>query len=175
MGEKRRRYPPEQKVNILLEVFSNKLRQNQGKAIAIEKKLSSPIQQLQEAITWLTEENIALKKHWECLARRWMEPTIRDEVVATVTIYKEKTALSICRLLALLDLSPAKFYDWQNRFGVPNRHNGKIPKTNWLLPWKIEAIVNYARRHEAEGYRRLCYRMIDEDVVSAVLLQSIGF
>ena len=36
---------------------------------------------------------------------------------------------------------------------------------NALLPQAEEAIVSYALDHPREGYRRLSYMMIDEDVV----------
>jgi len=65
----------------------------------------------------------------------------------------------------MVQISPGKFYDWQKRVNMPNRHNGLIPKAHWLLPWERDAIVNYAREHEDDGYRRLCYQMIDDDVV----------
>lgn len=49
---------------------------------------------------------------------------------------------------------------------MPNNHNGIIPKQNWLLEWEKEAIINYAKSHLGEGYRRLTYMMLDEDVVA---------
>ena len=56
--------------------------------------------------------------------------------------------------------------------GKENRHNGKIPKKHWLTPEEREAILNYARSKIGdgayfikEGYRRLTYQMIDEDIV----------
>lgn len=57
--------------------------------------------------------------------------------------------------------------------GKVNQHNSSLPKSNWLLPWEKEAILNYAKIHYAEndyflrdGYRRLTYRMLDEDIVA---------
>ncbi|MCX6150279.1 MAG: hypothetical protein NTX22_07145, partial [Ignavibacteriales bacterium] len=54
-------------------------------------------------------------------------------------------------------INPSKYYSWNNRKGTANNHNGKIPKENWLLEWEKEAIINYAKKHIAEGYRRLTY------------------
>ena len=42
----------------------------------------------------------------------------------------------------------------------------KIPKQNWLLDWEKEAIINYIKSYLGEGYRRLTYMMMDEDVVA---------
>ena len=35
-----------------------------------------------------------------------------------------------------------------------------------MQPWEREAIITFTREHPLEGYRRLCYRMIDEDSVA---------
>lgn len=79
--------------------------------------------------------------------------------------YQAWTGYSIRALLSMVQISPGKFYDWQRRINLRNRHNGLMPKAHWLLPWEKEAIVNYAQEHEDDGYRRRCYQMIDEDVV----------
>ena len=55
---------------------------------------------------------------------------------------------------------------WSGREGLPNFHYGKIPKQNWLFDWEKEAIINCAKSHLGEGYRRLTYMMMDEDVVA---------
>jgi transposase InsO family protein len=69
-------------------------------------------------------------------------------------------------------INRCKFYDWKKRAGQPNRHNGKIPKKHWLTPEERDAIIDYARSRIGdgtffvnEGYRRLTYQMIDEDIV----------
>ncbi len=69
-------------------------------------------------------------------------------------------------MLKLIDINSGKYYSWKGREGEPNFHNGKIPKQNWLLPWEKDAIVSYAKGHLDEGYRRLTYMMMDEDVVA---------
>ncbi len=35
-----------------------------------------------------------------------------------------------------------------------------------MLPWETEAIIKYRLQHFAEGYRRLCFMMIDENIVA---------
>ncbi len=70
-------------------------------------------------------------------------------------------------LLKMINLSTSKYYSWSSREGLPNNHNGLIPKENWLLNWEKEAIILYAKNHTGEGYRRLTYMMIDENVVAA--------
>jgi len=41
-----------------------------------------------------------------------------------------------------------------------------MPKSNWLLSWEREAIIKYAKLNPDEGYRRLTYMMIDDDIVA---------
>ncbi|MCZ2142223.1 MAG: IS3 family transposase [Ignavibacteriales bacterium] len=76
------------------------------------------------------------------------------------------TDYTIKSLLTLIGISTAKFYDWRKRSGTGNRHNGKIPKGGYLLNWERKAIIDYAREHPGEGYRRLTYLMLDADVVA---------
>lgn len=73
----------------------------------------------------------------------------------------------------MIGISKGKYYKWKRRMGKANQHNSNLPKSNWLLPWEREAIINYAKTHYAEndyflrdGYRRLTYRMLDEDVAA---------
>jgi hypothetical protein len=63
-------------------------------------------------------------------------------------------------------LSWAKYHQWKKRFGMPNRHNGRIPRDFWLEPWEIQAIIDYKRSHPGIGYERLCYMMLDQNVVA---------
>ena len=49
---------------------------------------------------------------------------------------------------------------------MPNNHNGKIPKSHWLLPDEREKIISYCKYKVEEGYRRLTYMMLDEDIVA---------
>ena len=40
------------------------------------------------------------------------------------------------------------------------------PKSHYILPFERQAIINYRLDHRDEGYRRLSYMMIDENVVA---------
>ncbi|MGQ9818073.1 MAG: transposase [bacterium] len=83
--------------------------------------------------------------------------------------YKALTEIPTRKLLSYAKLSVGKFYDWQERYGIPNRHTPQVPKAHWLLDWEKSMIIAYYRQHEyeGEGYRRLCYRMVDENVAYA--------
>lgn len=66
----------------------------------------------------------------------------------------------------MIGISKNKYYDWYSRLEKPNNHNGQIPKQHWLLDWEREAIINYAKNNSEQGYRRLTYMMIDDDIVA---------
>lgn len=49
--------------------------------------------------------------------------------------------------------------------GLGNQHNSPQPKAGWLLDWERKAIIAFAQNNPTQGYRRLTYKMIDQDVV----------
>jgi putative transposase len=69
-------------------------------------------------------------------------------------------------LLGWLELSTSKFHQWQQRYGRVNAHNGQIPRDWWLADWERTAILDFHDRHPLEGYRRLTFMMLDDDVVA---------
>lgn len=80
--------------------------------------------------------------------------------------WTERTELPACRLLGWLQLGPSKYHDWNLRYGKANEHNGRIPRDYWLEDWEREAIVAFHDKHPLEGYRRLTFMMLDDDVVA---------
>lgn len=70
------------------------------------------------------------------------------------------------RLLAWLGLGASKFHDWKHRYGRVNEHNAQVPRDHWLEAWEREAIVAFHVQHPLDGYRRLTYMMLDDDVVA---------
>lgn len=70
------------------------------------------------------------------------------------------------RLLGWMELSSSKFHNWKERYGRANEHNGQIPRDFWLEDWEKQAILDYHDRHPLEGYRRLTFMMLDDDVVA---------
>lgn len=67
----------------------------------------------------------------------------------------------------MIGITKSKFYQWRRRYGLANEHNGHVCRDHWLLPEERQAIIDYARTHTLEGYRRLTYMMMDEDIVAA--------
>jgi transposase InsO family protein len=84
-----------------------------------------------------------------------------------VNRWREKAELPASRFIGWLGMGSSKFYRWRERYGMVNEHNGKVPRDFWLLDWEKQAIVRYHFEHPLEGYRRLAFMMLDEDVVCA--------
>ena len=66
-----------------------------------------------------------------------------------------------------LGIGLSKFYSWRKRYGKANEHNAKIPRDHWLTDDEKKAIIDYERDHPTEGYRRLTFMMLDDDVAAA--------
>lgn len=86
---------------------------------------------------------------------------------------KQKTGYTLMGMLKMIGISRCKYYAWKSRYGIKNRHNGNIPRNNWLTPAEREAIIGYARKSNNYstnylrcGYRRMTYQMIDEGIVA---------
>jgi len=94
-----------------------------------------------------------------------VEPDVRDEVIDFVRKCSDKTETATGRLVD--GLGRSKYYDWRRRYGKVNEHNAWVPRDHWLEDWEKEAIIAYHLDHRDEGYRRLTYMMIDEDIVAA--------
>jgi len=80
--------------------------------------------------------------------------------------WNKRTKISLAVMALALGITLSKFYDWHKRYGTPNFHNGKAPRDWWLEPWEVRAICDYKFAHPQEGYRRLTYMMLDEDIVA---------
>jgi transposase InsO family protein len=91
---------------------------------------------------------------------------MRDNIIEFIEMVCLKSNYNRKQLLRLLALGKSRYYEWIRRQGRPNHHNGLIPKAHWLLPEERESILNYCRDRIGEGYRRLTYRMLDENIVA---------
>jgi transposase InsO family protein len=81
--------------------------------------------------------------------------------------WKQRTELPQRRLLGWIELATSKFYQWRERYGQANEHNGLVPRDWWLSAEEQQAILAYHDRHPLEGYRRLAFMMLDDDVAAA--------
>lgn len=91
----------------------------------------------------------------------------RDAVVDYLTDWAEKTEIQMSQLLKWAEVPKTKFYDWRKRYGKANEHNGKVPRDHWLEPAERKAIVDFYDKNPLNGYRRLTFMMLDQDVAAA--------
>jgi transposase InsO family protein len=77
----------------------------------------------------------------------------------------EKTELRQELVVGWLAVGRAKFFSWKKRYGKVNEHNGWVPRDHWIEEHERQAILDYHDAHPLEGYRRLAFMMIDDDVV----------
>jgi hypothetical protein len=95
-----------------------------------------------------------------------VEPDVRDEVVDYVRNWSGKTEIMEATMINWIGISRSKYYDWQQRYGRVNEHNGWIPRDCWLTEAEKQAILAYCHTHPLEGYRRLTYMMMDAEIVA---------
>ncbi|MGC9420673.1 MAG: IS3 family transposase [Rhodovulum sp.] len=96
----------------------------------------------------------------------WVPHDTRDQIVDYIRHWSRQTQLPIRQLLKWMDVGAGKFYQWQQRYGLPNQHNAAQPRDGWLQPWEKQAILDFHDRHPLEGYRNLAFMMLDRNVVA---------
>lgn len=91
-------------------------------------------------------------------------------VLELVAAAQTRTGWTLRRILKQLGLSKGRYHEWRKRAAkegrLADRSTAVVPR-NALLPAEKEAILAYALTHPKDGYRRLTWQMIDEDVVYA--------
>ena len=115
------------------------------------------------------------KSQWGTLKGRWVPHDTRDEVVDYVRHWNERTELSAKQLGGLAG---------HGRQQVPpvaaavtarsTSTTAWIPRDWWLEDWEKQAILRLPRSsHPLEGYRRLAFMMLDDDVVAVSPTQRL--
>jgi putative transposase len=87
-------------------------------------------------------------------------------VVDFVRTWSEKTELPVEKFVGWLGVARGKFFDWRTRYGKANEHNALVPRDHWLEYWEKKAIIDFHAKNPLEGYRRLTFMMLDQDVVA---------
>ena len=77
-----------------------------------------------------------------------------------------KAGLTAGRLLRWIGLAPSTYHTWKERYGKANEHNGAIPRDHWLTAQERKVIIDFHHQFPLEGYRRLCFMMIDRNIVA---------
>jgi putative transposase len=112
------------------------------------------------------EEHVKHKKAWGTLKGDWAPHDIRDEIVGDVNHWTKCAEQPARWLLSRLALGTRKFHDRKHRYGKANECDAHIPRDWWLKDCEKKAIIDYHDRHPLEGYLRLTFMMLDDDVVA---------
>jgi hypothetical protein len=81
------------------------------------------------------------------LTQVWVPHDVRDLVVDFVRCWSEKTEIGAGRFIHWLGVRASKFYDWRERYGRVNEHNGWVPRDFWLALWERQAIIHFHWEH----------------------------
>ena len=95
-----------------------------------------------------------------------MPHDVRDQIVDFVRRWSEASEIGAGRFVGWLGVTASKFYDWRERYGRVNEHNGWVPRDFWLEDWEKQAIIDFHLKNPLEGYRRLTFMMLDADIVA---------
>jgi len=77
-----------------------------------------------------------------------------------------RSALTQKWFIRRIGIQMSKYQEWSKRFGYSNCHNGHNPRNWWILTEEKSAILEYCRERIGDGYRRLTYQMIDDDIAA---------
>ena len=108
-----------------------------------------PVQTKNEVLLELMAEHVTLKNAWGTLSGVWVPHDTRDQIVDFGRRWSDKTELSAGRFIEWLDITASKSYDWRERYGKLNEHNGWVPRDFWLEEWEKQAIVGFQPRRKA--------------------------
>jgi len=72
------------------------------------------------------------KKRLGTLTGVWVPHDTRDQIVDFVRRWSEKTEIGAGRFIGWLNITADKFYDWRERYGRVNEHNGWVLRDSWL-------------------------------------------
>jgi putative transposase len=113
----------------------------------LEKKILTK----DEVLAELMAEHIALKRDWGTLTGIWVPHERRDQIVDFARRWSEKTRVSVGRFIKWLAITASKFYDWRERYGKVNEHNGCVPRDFWLEEWEKQAIIGFHLKRQFDG------------------------
>jgi len=88
-------------------------------------------------------------------------------VLRLIEVTRARTGWTVRRILRRLGLAKSRYYDWKRRADAQQLEDlfaGSRASPYAILAEEKEAVIAYALEHPKDGYRRLAWMMIDEDV-----------
>jgi transposase-like protein len=108
-------------------------------------------------------------------------PEKREMIVNDLMIQKARTGYPVEKLLRLYGISTSTYYGWFNSDKTVKAERPKRSKNyRALLPEEIEAIKNFRYDNPEDGYRKLTWMMVDQNIAFIPeitvyrLLKSLG-
>jgi putative transposase len=91
---------------------------------------------------------------------------VKAEVLAVVACTQARTGWPLRRILQRLCVSKSRYHEWARRAARDALDDlVRPPRCPWqALPEEVDAVIAYALTHPRDGYRRLAWMMVDEDV-----------
>jgi transposase InsO family protein len=89
---------------------------------------------------------------------------MREAAEREIMRYKAKTGIPLRNLLDYAGIPQRTWREWQERCGVETKHNNNVPKVYYLTPEEVGAIIAYCIANPLQGYRMLCWEMVDRNV-----------
>ena len=94
---------------------------------------------------------------------------MKAQVLQFVTWLRCRTGLSARAVCRGLELQWSRYQRWLRRTrqnaGLEDRHAPPERHPDSPLPWEVTAVIEHALAHPKDGYRRLAWQMVDQDVV----------
>ncbi len=91
---------------------------------------------------------------------------VKAELLELVRVTQGRTGWTVRRILKALGLTKARYRDWMKR-AARDALADRPPIAAWrdgILAEEKAAVIQYALAHPRDGYRRLTWQMVDEDV-----------
>lgn len=98
---------------------------------------------------------------------RRFEASEKRAILTLVQQTQERTGWTLRRILRRLGLPKSRYHEWRRRAEEARLADAtSIPTSSpyRILDEEREAVISYALRHPREGYRRLTWMMVDDDV-----------
>jgi transposase InsO family protein len=67
--------------------------------------------------------------------------------------------------LEIWESTGARYLYWKREASQKVAEIVRLPRNDSPLAWEVESVKEYALKHPKDGYRRLAWQMVDEDVV----------
>ena len=108
----------------------------------------------------------------------WVPHDVRDQIVDFVRRWSEKTGIGAGRFIEWFGIQASKFYDWRDRYGQVNEHNGWVPRDFWLEQWEKQAIIDFhlnrfgTSQHCLQSANKAMQSGADEEIILACFLHD---